>query len=444
MTWVTGTATDYQNLLVQLKQIATSNHVSAATISAGGTGYTVGDILTSTGGTFTHAAKFRVTTVGAGIITGLVIAEGGAYTVNPSSPVSTTGGTGTGATVTVSFVATGWTTLIDATFGGSEKVLMLQGVGSGTDTLYVGITTFTATAVDGFNTCKNWGLWATTGYNSLLQWYQQAGISPGFSAVDGSTLVTGGAYVPLKAADAFNLSFWFSITGRRIECVCKVQTASTTFYPSFHLGWMNPFGTTTEFPYPMLVLGSSARNNCWYGDTVVGRISGITEAIGIQGRTGPGWYRRSDSTWISINNSVANDSASPTRGSSANYVIYPVGQGAIEGNVEDVTVADGSGWTWDDVIATNGVPGTEIIKLQPTPDGGSGIRILVPVTVLASDDDGGSNDVEFLGDVDQVYWVTGVGGVASEDFMDIGTNRYRIFQNGNRVTDYSFLCIKEA
>lgn len=445
MTWVTGTSTDYQDLLLQLKQIATSNHVDTASISAAGTGYVVGDILTATGGTFTHAAKFRVTTVGGGgAITGLVISEGGAYTVNPSSPVSTTGGTGTGATVAVTFLATGWTVLTDITFGGTEKVLMLQGNGSGSDTIYVGLTTFTATAQDGFNTCKNWGLWASTGYNSGLPWYQQPGISPGFSSVTGAVSTTGGAYVPLKASDAFNMSFWFSITGRRIIGVVKVRTASTTFYPSFYLGWTNPFGTSSEFPYPIHVQGASARENSWHGDTTIGRITGISEAIGVTGKVGPAFYRRTDSVWIDIKNSVATDTASPSRSASKNYIIYPCGQGNIEGTVDDQIVVDASNWSWDDVIAPAGVPGTESLKLQPTPNGGQGIRILVPLTVTASEDDAGSNDVELLGDLDRCYWFTAVGGVTSEDHMDIGTDRYRMFQNGNRITDYAFFCIKES
>jgi hypothetical protein len=445
MTWVTGTATDYQNLLVQLKQIATSNHVETAVISAAGSGYTVGDILTAVGGTFTHAAKFRVTTIGGGgSITGLVVSEGGAYTVNPASPVATTGGTGTLATVTVTFLGTGWTSLIDATFGGSEKVLMLQGNGSGTDTIYVGITTFTATAQDGFNTAKNWGLWATTGYNNLLNWYAQPGISPGFSGTTGAVTATGGAYVALKPSTAFNISFWFSITGRRIIGVFKVQTGSTVFYSSMYLGFNNPYGTTTEFPYPIHVQGSSARANSYYADTTIGRITGLTEAIGIQSMEGPAFYRRSDSAWVTIRNSFAADTGSPTRTATKDYVIYPCGQGNIEGATDDVIVAAGQGTTWDDIIAPSGVPGTETYKLQPTPNGGAGIRILIPATITASDDDLGSNDVELIGDLDYVFWFSAVLGVTSEDYMDIGTTRYRIFQNGNRVTDYSFMCVREG
>lgn len=75
-----------------------------ATVASGGTGYAVNDILTLVGGTFTEAGTFKVTTIDAsGVITGVTFVGAGTYTVAASSPVSTTGGTGTGATLTVTF-----------------------------------------------------------------------------------------------------------------------------------------------------------------------------------------------------------------------------------------------------------------------------------------------------------------------------------------------------
>lgn len=71
-----------------------------------GTGYSLGDTLTLVGGTFTRAARLRVTlTFGSGSIfpTGLTIIDGGDYSVVPAAgfttSIATTGGTGSGATV---------------------------------------------------------------------------------------------------------------------------------------------------------------------------------------------------------------------------------------------------------------------------------------------------------------------------------------------------------
>jgi hypothetical protein len=71
--------------------------VTYATISNGGASYTVDDILTISGGTYSTQAQLKVESVDAGVITEISIETIGDYTVNPSNPVSVTGGTGTGA-----------------------------------------------------------------------------------------------------------------------------------------------------------------------------------------------------------------------------------------------------------------------------------------------------------------------------------------------------------
>ena len=79
--------------------------VVGATISNGGTGYAVNDVLTVVGGTFTTAAQLTVTAVSGGVIT-TVTSNGGVYSVAPTSPASVTGGTGTGATFTLTMGVT--------------------------------------------------------------------------------------------------------------------------------------------------------------------------------------------------------------------------------------------------------------------------------------------------------------------------------------------------
>jgi hypothetical protein len=79
-----------------------TNAVATATITSGGTGYTVNDVLTFVGGTFTLASQVRVTAVSAGVITAISTTNGGIYSIVPTNPISVTGGTGTGATFTLS------------------------------------------------------------------------------------------------------------------------------------------------------------------------------------------------------------------------------------------------------------------------------------------------------------------------------------------------------
>lgn len=81
------------------------NFISAIpTIASGGTGYVIGDTIDLTGGTFSVQAVVTVAGVSAGgVVTSVNVIQPGAYTVIPSNPVSTTGGSGSGLMLTVAW-----------------------------------------------------------------------------------------------------------------------------------------------------------------------------------------------------------------------------------------------------------------------------------------------------------------------------------------------------
>lgn len=87
----------------------TFNTVTAVAVNAGGTGYNVNDVLTLTGGS--NTATVIVTTVSAGVITGITIVEPG-YNYTTGSKATTMNGVGTGATITVSTVGNVSTTIL--------------------------------------------------------------------------------------------------------------------------------------------------------------------------------------------------------------------------------------------------------------------------------------------------------------------------------------------
>ena len=80
--------------------------LEGVTVVSGGTGYTVGDVLTLSGGTFTTAATVTVTAETGGVIDGVDITNHGAYTSQqqPTGNISLTGGTGNGATISGVFL----------------------------------------------------------------------------------------------------------------------------------------------------------------------------------------------------------------------------------------------------------------------------------------------------------------------------------------------------
>ena len=83
----------------------TTSLVTEAEITGGGTGYTAADTLTVVGGTFVTAATLTADSVSSGVIDGISVAGGGDYTASlqPSDPVSVTGGSGSGATFNLTF-----------------------------------------------------------------------------------------------------------------------------------------------------------------------------------------------------------------------------------------------------------------------------------------------------------------------------------------------------
>jgi hypothetical protein len=90
-----------------LSGVQEQNYIATAVsaIAAAGAGYVAGDILTLVGGTSTVQVELTVSTIGGGgAITAVVISNAGNYTATPSNPVAVTGGTGTGATFTMTFV----------------------------------------------------------------------------------------------------------------------------------------------------------------------------------------------------------------------------------------------------------------------------------------------------------------------------------------------------
>ena len=80
--------------------------LTSAAVDGGGLGYVAGDTLTVSGGVEDIRAELTVTTVGAlGVITGVSVSNAGSYDSPPANPASVAGGSGSGATFDLTFVA---------------------------------------------------------------------------------------------------------------------------------------------------------------------------------------------------------------------------------------------------------------------------------------------------------------------------------------------------
>lgn len=508
----TASATNYRNLLTQLVQLATGQHLSAVdSIAAGGTGYTVGDVLTLSGGTASHASTVEVLTAPGGVVGSVLIKNYGAYTAPPSDPVSTTGGTGTGCTLNCTFDNTGWTALRNLTQIGLVNItaivndgstyaandiltvsggtfvtaatirvltvdgggniltaavetpgeytvapsspvsvtggagsgatftlafagivgtneMILEGSGSGSDQIFVGARTYFLPGPD----ATNWELAGFTGYVAGNTFPNQPNISPGRY----TDAVTNGAYVPLANA---SMTFWVAITPRRIVMVAKPGSN----YATLHMGFLNPFGTSTEFPYPLYICGSTSDYQLRFSSTNVG-FSGIADPVGTGlSTTGPGYLRMPGGTWASFRNSLMNGAThSPI---TTVGLVYPAGNTTTiptnpSLNDEDEVVDQGV-IPWVNIIPTNGVPGTQTTRLKPTPNTTGVLTQLIPSTLYAQDP---SLGLGIFGEMHHVYWISAESPIVAEDTLTYNGEIYRIFKSGARGEPFTHFALKEA
>ena len=77
--------------------VSGNNNLSTITVNTNGSGYSLNDILTISGGTFIAPAVIQVTALTGSSINTISIITPGSYSVLPSSPASATGGTGSSA-----------------------------------------------------------------------------------------------------------------------------------------------------------------------------------------------------------------------------------------------------------------------------------------------------------------------------------------------------------
>lgn len=437
------TVTGYDEALLRLLDLATNDNVIAAAIVAGGTGYTVGDILTVSGGTVVNSlvATLEVTSVAAGVIDGIRVFNTGAYSAAPGNPVAVTGGTGADdATFNLTFEVQNWainrndavsTSTIDnpiiAGGGGIqvlERELLLQGPGNaGADQIFVGILEVRDTGPAVFN----WQLFGFTGFNTLLLLEDQ----PGFSYLSPNEIA---AFVPLTDG---SIECWFHVTPRVLSGIMRIGST----YQSFYLGFLNPFATPVEYPYPLYIAGTTSKWNTSFSASGLSQAGiadpGASTFTGGNSR-GPAGLRFFDGTW----QFVRNWQFGGTRQSFTERSVYPARPNpptSNEYNPASKFLPNSPGRQWDGVIPTTGSPGVPTTTLRETEDSGGNITILVPTIVWFS-----IPSLQILGELDSVFWASTAGNnILAQDRVIVGGIHYRAFQSANRTEQFAFQFLRE-
>lgn len=340
--------------------------------------------------------------------------------------------------------ANGWDVERNTTVGDVKEVI-LNGDGGGSDAIYVGIRTYH----DASSGARNWELAGMTGYVSGNTWENQPDISPG--RYNGATADERyGAYVPLSNS---TISYWFSSTSRRIIVVAKCGTS----YASAYLGWINPAGTTAEYPYPLYIAGNAAVFNTVFNST---RISygGLADpagyAVGGSEKNGSAFVRTPGGVWVTVKNyyeqAGTHETVGTTRLQSRARVVFPSGcpfqDSTTLPNEADRWYTPGSALRFQDIIPPSGVPGTQGVKLYKTNDSGGDRAPLYPCTVLSVPD---ANEKVIHGEIDDVAWVSAAPGltgpvISSEDTVDDGPDTWHVFQSGNKTEDWNYFAIREG
>jgi hypothetical protein len=127
---------------------------------------------------------------------------------------------------------------------GSEVLLKATGPG-GTDAIYTGIRSEYHAGTGWYNLFLN----GYTGFNVLeTSWFKQPGALPHFGSPVGVSQLSQ-PMIPLWNQP---MPYWFAANGRSFRMGAKVSTSFVGGY----LGWILPYATPSQYPYPLAIGGS--------------------------------------------------------------------------------------------------------------------------------------------------------------------------------------------
>ncbi len=378
--------------------------VEGGVIGVDGSSYAVDDVITMVDtATSTVKAQFTVTAVdGGGNVLTINLTNPGSYQNTVGGAQPTTGGSGSGLTITLDFLA-----ITDR--------WMWEGVGTGSNEVFVGASADYSTTVDQ----ASWLLGGMTGWAEGNDWESQPGLSP----------------VTYMLSSENSMSFWFAANARRIIVVTNVSGS----YQSAYLGLLDPYGTEAEIPYPLFICGTSDTKHEDIGSASTW-VRGIVDPCKSSSAVdkGPGWFRDGNATWNEVANG-RNNGASITQ-STTGYGMYPCFNPSTSGlDGADLIAADATPY-WNDIIEPDR-QGASDVKFLPSPDSSGDLYWPVPGVIMRSD---GVGTHKTIGELNGAYWVNAESPLAAEDKITAGNDVFRVFQMGSNSLSYAHFCIIEG
>jgi hypothetical protein len=261
----------------------------------------------------------------------------------------------------------------DPTYTGTFRDLYLRGPGlAATDNVYVNIRQYQNSGASLYN----WMLSGATGFDTNDNWEEQEGIGIQSSVVPS---------FPLSNS---SIDYIFVANGRRFIVV--VTISGDTYF--CYCGLIVPYATPSEYPYPLLIAGTSGSlsNNVTSSD--VQNITDYTETPLAMLRLDSAIWQKMDTT------------------ESAGFLVWPWSEVALSGLWNTYGNLDGS---------FNVVPG-----------------VLYSSQYLGS----------VHGELEGVYYVPkgGVVDLTAGDTITIGSDVYFVLQNGQRTVEGEYCAIKKG
>lgn len=325
----------------------------------------------------------------------------------------------------------------DTSVGGDSNVDEMI-IHSTSEDFYIGVRTFYDSSANAYN----WELAGFTGYAGGSDWGDQPGISPG--RYDGLTATLQyGAYVPLSNG---TITYWFSVTSRRIYGVLKIGTS----YLSFYMGFLNPFASASEYPYPLYIAGCTAQFDRLPNSTNIG-LTGLADPVGMLavGNNGPAFVRSPGGTWLTVKNSFETSINGRTEINERG--VWPchspqLTAAYVPDDADRQWITAVSTYDFDQIIPNSANPGTQIAKLYKSDDSGGDLVKRFPCTVWGFNDD---PEEQIYGELDGVFWVSAApgqadGAVTSEDTLTDGADTFHVFAQGNRTQDWNYQAIYQG
>jgi len=296
--------------------------------------------------------------------------------------------------------------------------------GSPTRNLYFGIRSYEEPGAGVFG----WELRGFTGF--------QDGSPVGSVVFEDQPDASPPTYIPLQNT---TMTYWIWANERRVVMVVKTGTA----YQWFHAGFLDPFATETEYPYPLMVCGSTHDDTVAFNSNALRYSSMINPGgndteLPIISNESVMYMRFVDGQWYPIKNFRVSGSAEAEQ---TDRNVWPMaGFVGADWPPDSAPPAPTREWRQQFLSATAG--GTPTSLLAQTPGSPDDITPLYPLTIVWNDP-----SIQAIGEISGVFWISATGGVTSEDeIFDNGVSpqqRYLAFQNIHRTDQWEFGAVKD-